>query len=36
MYSGAIYVVKEFLVTSFSLPISDELSLVGLALDLVD
>ena len=32
---SAIYVLKKFLLTSFSLPFS-ELSLVGLALDLVD
>jgi len=33
--NGAIYIVKIFLLTSFSLPFS-ELSLVGLALDVVD
>ena len=33
--NGGIYIVKFFLLTSFSLPFI-ELSLVGLALDVVD
>jgi len=35
LYGGAIYVVKLFLITSFSLPFS-ELCLVGLTLDVVN
>ena len=34
-FHGATYLLKKFLLTSFSLPFS-ELSLVGLALDVVD
>ena len=34
-FRGALYIVKKFIVTSFSLPLS-ELSFVGLIFDLVD